>query len=251
MAVRSRPLYSTSALQVAQYVFTRSAAEPTNLYLDGADLGADLPAGRLLLMPLRDLLLRPAVSLHTRDVVWRELIRRAREDHSSWLVAAIGMAMPGLRRAVRQLGTSWRSDRDDLESAVAEGFVSALRKVDLHDSSLCARLIDAGRKAGVRQAFQSAGVEAGSWAPFASRSPRPPWGHPDLVLADAVTAGVLSRSEAQLIGATRLEGLQVKDVAAWLGELPNTVAGRRRRAELRLRRAIQSGDLGLGEILQS
>src|SRR4051812_2781337 len=42
------------------------------------DLG--LPDGRLLLLPLRDLLLRPQTSAATRDAVWRELIRRARLD---------------------------------------------------------------------------------------------------------------------------------------------------------------------------
>jgi hypothetical protein len=250
MTRRSRPLYSSSALRVAQYVFTRSAAEPTTMYLDGAALGGGLPPGRLLLVPLRDLLLRPHIAPETRDVVWRELIRRAREDRSSWLVAAMGMAMPGLRRAVRQLHASFRGERDDLESAVAEGFVTALYKVDLEDRALCARLVDAGRKAGVKQAFQNAEVDTGSWMPFASRTPHPPWGHPDIILADAVAAGILSLDEARLIGATRLERLQVKDIAAWLGELPNTVAGRRRRAEQRLRQAIQAGDLDVRGALQ-
>ena len=82
------------------------------------------------------------------------------------------------------------------------------------------------------------------------RTPHPPWGHPDIILADAVAAGILSLDEARLIGATRLERLQVKDIAAWLGELPNTVAGRRRRAEQRLRQAIQAGDLDVRGALQ-
>jgi hypothetical protein len=37
MAQRSRSLYSTSALRVAQRVFTLSVAEPTNLFLHGED----------------------------------------------------------------------------------------------------------------------------------------------------------------------------------------------------------------------
>jgi hypothetical protein len=240
---RSRPLYSSSALQVAQYVFTRSAAEPTQLVLDGAAFGGELPAGRLLLLPLRDLLLRPQTSPATRDAVWRELIRRAREDRSSWLVAAMGMAMPGLRRAVRGLAAGFRGDRDDLESAVAEGFVTAVYKVDLDDHALCARLVDAGRKAGVKQVFKDADLDGAAWSPFASRAPRPPWGHPDFVLAAAVSAGVLTLDEARLIGVTRLEHLPVKDVADWLGDRPNTVVARRLRAEERLRQAITAGDL--------
>jgi hypothetical protein len=224
---------------VAQYIFTRSVCEPTTLWLDGAQFD-DLPDGRLLLMPLRDLLLRPATTPRTRDAVWRELIFRAR-TRESWLVAAIGMAMPGLRRAVRQLAVNVRGDRDDLESAVAEGFVTALHKVDLGDTSLCARLVTAARKAGAKQLHQDAAVDAAVWSQFASRAPQPPWGHPDFVLLDAVAAGVLSMAEARLIGATRLEHVPVADLAAELGLLTNTLVKRRRRAEQRVRDAIHTG----------
>jgi hypothetical protein len=240
---RSRPLYSSSALQIAQFIFSRSVAEPTDLWLDGGMFGDELPDGRLLLLPLRDLLLRPQTSAATRDVVWRELIRRGREDRSSWLVVAMGMAMPGLRRAVRSLAASSHGDREDLESAVAEGFVTAVYKVDLEDHALCARLLDAGRKAGAKQLFQDAAVDGAVWSQHASRAPLPPWGHPDFVLADAVAAGVLSLDEARLIGVTRLEHLAVKNVAEWLGEPANTVVARRRRAEQRVRQAILAGDL--------
>ena len=242
---RTRPLYSTSALKVAQYTFTRSAAEPTHMFLDGAEFGDELPPGRLLLLPLRDLLLRPQTSPATRDAVWRELIVRAREDEhkDSWLVAAIGMAVPGLRRAVQGLSHGYRGDRDDLESAVALGFVAALQKADLDDHALCARLVTAGRKAGAKHAFQDADLDGAAWSQFASRAPQPPWGHPDFVLADAVRSGVLTLDEARLIGATRLEHMAVKDVAEWLGERPNTLVARRRRAEERVRQAINAGDI--------
>jgi len=243
MAGRNSPSYTCSALRVAQYVFTRSACEPTTLWLDGAAFGDDLPDGRLLLLPLRDLLLRPLTSAATRDAVWRELICRARRDRSSWLVAALGMAMPGLRRAVRQLSVNVRGDREDLESAVAEGFVAALYRVDLGDTSLCARLVNAGRKAGARQVFADAARDGGVWSQFASRAPQPPWGHPDFVLLDAVAAGVLSLPEAQLIGVTRLEHVPVAEVAARLGQPVNTVVQRRRRAEKRVRDAITAGDV--------
>jgi hypothetical protein len=239
MASRHGPSRTSSALRVAQYIFLRSVCEPTTLWLDGAQFD-DLPDGRLLLIPLREVLLRPATTPGTRDAVWRELIGRARA-RESWLVAAIGMAMPGLRRAVRQLTIDVRGDRDDLESAVAEGFVTALHKVDLGDTSLCARLVTAARKAGAKQLHQDAAVDAAVWSQFASRAPRPPWGHPDFVLLDAVAAGVLSMQEARLIGATRLEHVPVADLAAELGLLTNTLVKRRRRAEERVRDAIHAG----------
>lgn len=243
---RSRPLYSSSALKMAQLIFTNSASEPTTMVLDGAAFGDELPAGPLLLLPLRQLLLRPQTSPATRDAVWRELIRRAREEREeqkSWLVAAMGMAMPGLRRAVRDLLADYRGERDDVESAVAEGFVTALYRTDLDDHALCARLIDGGRKAGAKEVFKYADLDGAAWSPLASRAPQPPWGHPDFVLVAAVSAGVLTLDEARLIGVTRLEHIQVKDYADWLGERPNTVVARRLRAEERLHAAITAGEL--------
>ena len=193
--------------------------------------------------PLRDLLLRPDTPLPVRDVVWRELIRRARADRSSWLVVALGMAMPGLRREVRGLLVSFRGDRDDLESAVAEGFVTELYRVDLAEKALCARLVRAGRRAGVKQAYQDAAMDGAAWSQFASRAPQAPYGHPDLVLVDALRKGVLTQEEAWLIGTTRLEGVPVDQVAALWGERPNTVSVRRHRAEVKLRTAIAAGDV--------
>jgi len=216
MAHRHSPSRTSSALRVAQYIFTRSACEPTTLWLDGALFGDDLPDGRLLLLSLRELLLRPTTTAATRDAVWRVLIARAR-THESWLVAAMGMAMPGLRRAVRQLSVGMGGDRDDLESAVAEGFVIALHAVDLGDASLCARLVTAGRKAGAKQLYKDAAVDSAVWSEFASRAPR------------------------QLIGATRLERVPVAELAAELGVLTNTLVQRRRRAEERVRDAIRAG----------
>ena len=247
MVRQSCSRYSTSALRVAQQVFTLSTTEPTNLFLRREDVERDaagaLPEGRILLRPLRDLLLRADTPLLVRDGVWRELIRRARLDRSSWLVAALGMAMPGLRREVRGLLASFRGDRDDLESAVAEGFVTELYRVDVAGAALCARLVRAGRRAGVKQAYQDAVVDAAPWSLFASRAPRAPWGHPDLVLVDALRKGVLTRQEAWLIGTTRLEGVPVDQVAVLLGERPNTVSVRRHRAEVKLRDAITAGDV--------
>lgn len=249
MGRRSRWEDSTSALRVAQRVFIAATTEPTNLFLRRQDLAADaaedvrgqLPAGRILLRPLRDLLLRRQTPLSVRDAVWRELIRRARADRSTWLVMALGMAMPGLRREVRALSVSFTGDRDDLESAVAEGFVTELYRVDVTETALCARLLRAAHRAGVKQAYQDAAMQGAAWSDFASRAPRAPWGHPDFVLLDAVRSGVLSPQEAWLIGVTRLEGVGVDEVAAVLGERTNTVVVRRHRAEHRLREAIDAG----------
>lgn len=250
MAGRSRSEGSTSALRVAQRVFIAATTEPTNLFLHREDLADEpvevrrqLPAGRILLPRLREVLLRRQTPLVVRDAVWRELIRRARADRSTWLVMALGMAMPGLRREVRALSVKFTGDRDDLESAVAEGFVTELYRVDVARTALCARLLRAAHRAGVKQAYQDAAMQGAAWSDFASRAPRAPWGHPDFVLLDAVRSGVLSPKEAWLIGVTRLEGVGVDEVAAVLGERTNTVVVRRHRAEHRLREAIEAGQV--------
>ena len=249
MTRRSRSGYTTSALRVAQQVFLAATTEPTNLVLRREDLDGDipqdvrtqLPPGRILLRPLRDLLLRRQTPLAVRDAVWRVLIRRARGDRSTWLVVALGMAMPGLRREVRALTPDSAVDRDDVESALAEGFVAELYRVDVTARALCARLVRAAHRAGVKQVYHDAAARGVVWSQFASCAPQTPWGHPDFVLLDAVRAGVLSRAEAWLIGVTRLERAAVDEVASALGERPNTVVVRRHRAERRLRDAIAAG----------
>jgi hypothetical protein len=236
---------STSALRVAQRIFTEGATHPTDQYLRREDLAEDvgdqLPDGPLTLLELRDLLLRPATTPATRDMVWRVLIARARADRSTWLVAAIGMAMPGLRREVRSLSLTYRGDIQDLESAMAEGFVRALDRVDLGDSALCARLVRAARKAGALHVHQEVNASRGCTSEFESHEPQPPWGHPDFGLVDAVREGVLTQQEAVLIAVTRLEGRPIDDVARFLGERTNTVVVRRKRAEKRLTQAVLEG----------
>jgi len=235
--------YSTSALRAAQRTFALVTAEPTNLYLHGADFGDELPPGRIPLGRLRDLLLRPSTSLPTRDAVWREVIRRARADASTWVVIAIGMAMPGLRRCLRELRHGFAGDPVDLESEIAKGFLEALDKVDVADYALCGRLVRAGHKAGVRLVYAEAGFDGARWSEFRSHDPIPPWGHPDFLLLGAVDAGVITNDEAGLIATTRLEHVPVDLVAAALGERTNTVVQRRRRAENRLAAALADGSV--------
>jgi hypothetical protein len=71
----------------------------------------------------------------------------------------------------------------------------------------------------------------------------PTAGHPDLVLARAVTAGVITAFEAELIGATRLEGVSVAGYAQGLGKAVKAVYKARDRAEERLVAAIRAGVL--------
>jgi hypothetical protein len=74
------------------------AAEPYGLAVDGAELSAELPQRQVTLVELRALLISRRLSNTAIDVVWRELVRRARALGAVWLVGAVGVALPSLRR---------------------------------------------------------------------------------------------------------------------------------------------------------
>jgi hypothetical protein len=238
---RSTARYASSALRAAQQTFALATAEPTNLQLHGEQFGDELPRGVIALPRLRDLLLQPSTSLPTRDAVWRELTLRAQADRGTWVVVALGMAMPGLRRCLRELKLAFVGDPTDLESEIAKGFLESLYKLDPAEYALCARLVRAAHKAGTRLVYAEAAFDGARWEKPQSRAPVPPWGHPDFLLLGAVEAGVITDDEAKLIATTRLEEVPVDLVAALLGERTNTVVQRRRRAENRLAEALADG----------
>jgi hypothetical protein len=231
----------SSVLRTVETVFALLSVDSTDLVLSGDDFGDDLPAGRIAVRDLRSLLLAPAVSIETRDAVWRKVIVRARRDRASWRVAAVWLAVPGLRRWTYALAQGFRGDVEDLESQIVEGFLRELDQVDVADSSLAYRLVRAGHKAGTRLVYAEAAFDGARWSAYRSQVPPEPWGHPDLVLLDAVAARVITLDEAELIATTRLDGVPIARVAAQAGERTNTVVVRRHRAEHRLAEAIAGG----------
>jgi len=234
--------WPSSPLDAAQRAFTLLVQPPTHVGFDGRGLDG-LPDEILPLDELRDLLLSPAASAEVRDAVWRELVVRARRDGPAWVVAAVGVAMPGLRRTAGLLAAGWRRDTDDLDSELIVGFVSRLKTIDLGVPRVCGRLIDAGLRAArkARDADSDAQlIHADAVGPIA---PIHPWDHPELVLARAVAAAVIDADEANLIAATRLEDATVAQVADRLGIPASTAGDWRARAERRLAQAIAVGEL--------
>ncbi|WP_433494893.1 hypothetical protein ACQP26_03190 [Micromonospora sp. CA-248089] len=62
-----------------------------------------------------------------RDVVRRELIRRARRDGPAWVITAVALAPPALRRYAGRLHTGWAGDAHDLDAEILTAFLTALR----------------------------------------------------------------------------------------------------------------------------
>jgi len=135
--------WPSSPLDAAQRAFDLLVCPPTPLGFDARGI-VGMPQQMLPLDELRDLLLKPDVSIVVRDSVWRELVVRARRDGPAWVVATVAMALPGLRRQAGLLATGWKGDTADLDAELIVGFLERLKTVDLQEQRVCGRLIDAG-----------------------------------------------------------------------------------------------------------
>ncbi|MEV5632086.1 hypothetical protein [Micromonospora tulbaghiae] len=113
----------------------------------GDDTG--LLGGVSALPALRQWLLEHPRAYTVRDVVWQELIRRARLDGPAWAITAVALAPPALRRYAGRLHTGWAGDAHDLDAEILTGFLTALRdQVDLARPAPYAALCVAARRAG-------------------------------------------------------------------------------------------------------
>jgi hypothetical protein len=221
--------------------FRLLCAGPQPLAVDGAQVGHGLPRRLIPLPELSAILMHPSCGFAARDAAWRLLVTRARTGDAGWTVGAVGVALPGLRRAANRLA---RSFCGDAQAALVTEFVAALGRVDIAQTGVVSRLVDAAQTA-ARIALRATEPAASGEANFAPSSTLPPapYGHPDLVLARAVAAGVLSVQEADLIGTTYLEDVSVAEYADRTGQSRWAVYKRRKAAETRLVEAIRSGAL--------
>jgi hypothetical protein len=235
--------WPSTPLAAAQHAFELLCRPPAPLAFDCRGM-AGLPQVILPLDRLKTLLIADSTPRPVRDAVWREVVVRARRDGPAWVVAAAGLAMPGLRRMAGLLATGWRGDTADLDAELLAGFVDRLRTLDIDAPRICGRLIDAGARA-VKRARGREEDEADAirvetaW----SLPPQHPWDHPDWVLARAVAAAVIDPDECLLISATRLEDVPLQVVADKLGISVAVAAAWRRKAERRLATAIVEGEL--------
>jgi hypothetical protein len=220
-------------LDVARQCFTFLVTGPDPISVNGRDFSW-LPPRAVPLDELRDRLLKSHCPRSTRDAVWAYLVQRSRDEGATWTLACVGMALPALGGAVRWLSARCPGDRFDIEAEVLSGFLTGLATVDLSRPRVLVRLRWVAYRAGHAALCEALDAPTPVAPGFRSSAPRPPWGHPDLVLARAVAASVMSPIDADLISATRLGDVPLTD---WAGERDMTVGAAykaRRRAEHRL-----------------
>lgn len=227
----NRPTPLDRAAQAFGEICSRADA-PT---INGRVLGHGLPARRVSPRELVELL--PLLRPDARDTVWRELIRLARRVGEPWPTIATGIALPGLRTAAASLVRDYDGDREDLDAELVAAFYEAVVDAEVSGPMICAKLramaynqVRRMRYGAVTYATRTRELDALSEPHAAPR----PYGHPDLVLAAAVRADVITREEAELVGASRLEGTSLSSVARRLCVPVTTAWCRRKAAETRL-----------------
>ena len=228
-------------LDAIEYRFRLLHAGPKPPSVDGRQLGHGLPRRLIPLPELSAILMHPSCDFATRDRVWRLLVTQARTGGETWTVGAVGVALPGLRNAAARLA---RAVTGDVQAALVTEFMAALRTVRLDEPRVVSRLIDTASSA-ARAALRANEPAASGEVNFApvSALPPPPYGHPDLVLAGAVAAGVITAAEADLIGTTYLEDVSVAEYADRAGVSRWTVYKRLTAAKDRLLQALAWGEL--------
>ncbi|MFI6321580.1 RNA polymerase sigma factor [Nonomuraea sp. NPDC050556] len=240
----SADLTTGSPLDTAETAFRLLVADPGGMTLNCAGLAPDLPQEPLPLLDLRMLLTSRDVTNDTRDAVWRELVARSRRHGAAWTVAAVGMALPALRQISGALTRDLPAcEAEDVDIEVLTGFLDALQRIKLELPGIRPRLCEIARWAGER-AVRKLATETGRRLPLKeSAAPHRPWGHPDLVLLDAVAQGVLTELDAELVGLTRLESLTLSQAAERLGMSEAAARKRRQRCEPVLVAALRQGEI--------
>ncbi len=242
-----------SPLDAVEVAFAKLTCDPDPLSLDLDPLAAefgqdgDVPRGVMTLPALDRWLEEHRRAYTVRDAVWRELIRRARLAGPVWVIAATALALPALRRYAGQLRTGWSGDAHDLDAEILTGFLTALRdRVDLSrpapHAALCKAAWRAGYQLRQRDGAQPIPVEDVEHV-TGPRTPKRPYGHPDLLVRRAVQLGIVDEDDEQPYIDLRLGHRAVEPIAQRLGLPVDTLRRRVQRIDTRIAEALADGML--------
>lgn len=194
---------------------------------------------------VRQVLADPRTSYPDRDILWRDIVTFANYYRNDWHLAAVGMAMPGLRNAERTKLRPEPDERDDVQADLVTGFLRRLPTVDLRRRNICGRLIAAGIRAAIlgreQRRMHAAYTENSTNGIPIIQQPLP---SPDDTVELIATWAEFNRlplhpDERLLIQMTRLQGADLATAARRLGISVSAATERRRRAEHRLARHYQ------------
>jgi hypothetical protein len=213
-------------------------------WVDGRAI-AGFPDRMLSLTEVGCRLLHPATPFDARDNAFDWLLDRIhttsgeiRQERNAVLA---GLLLPGLRGSLTPACRRHRMLTAGIEVEALTGLWAAARRTQLGQGRVAARLLWAARRAAgeylsAERAFRAAAADVtiDQVGSSLAGSMRPAAGHPDLVLAAAVRAGVLLARDAELIALSRIERLDLPEAAARMGLSYSAARQRRSRAETQL-----------------
>ena len=213
-------------------------------WVDGAAI-AGFPDRRLSLTELGCRLLHPATPFAARDSAFDWLLDQihttCRETRQQWNVVLAGLLLPGLRASLTPACRRHRPLTADIEVEALTGLWAAASQTQPGQGRVAARLLWAARRAAddylcAERAYRAAAADVTIDQVDSSLtgSMRPAAGHPDLVLAAAVRAGVLLARDAELIALSRIEQIDLPEAAARMGLSYAAARQRRSRSETQL-----------------
>jgi len=219
-ARRRRRASRYPALDSVEQAFARLTADPETPRVRTVE-------GRLPLPMVRSILADPATPVPEADLIWRTLIGRARGDGGSWVLAAVGCALPRIRSGIWHATRDSQVERDEAVQAALAAFTESVLSLDpIPAFGVLDELVRPARNAAQTVADRVARERIAHQKPHASIPPYAPSGHVDFVLADLVRDGVITREEADLIGRHRFEGATIRRLAE-LNEVPRMRIQRR------------------------
>lgn len=217
------------------------AAAFDRLATDPRTLPVRTELGMVPLPVVRSILQDPATSLGQADAIWRTLIGRSRGagDGASWLLAAVGCALPRIRSGIWHATRDRGVERDEAVQAALAAFTEAVLTLDpVPFTGVLDELVRPARNAAQTVADRVARDRLCHRNLSASFPPPTSGGHVDFVLADLVRDGVIDKVEADLIGRHRIEGTSIRRLAAQSGTYPMRISRILRDAEARVVEAL-------------
>jgi hypothetical protein len=241
--------YAETPFDTLRNAFAVLLAEPCPLALSADEVGDVLPSIRELPLPqIKALLLNRSTRPRIKRGLWAAIVRRAQNGEPAWTLAAAGLTYPLLAGRVLRVCRASEGDIAEFQAEVLVELLAALKSVDVDDPAigdfagwLAWRAVNTSKSFRAREARAAGHVKG--LAP--ASAPLLPTGHPDLVLAHAVRAGVIDRAEADWISRTCLDQESAKAVAREYGMGLSTFYERRHKAGRKIAAAIESGDLHL------
>lgn len=172
--------------------------------------------------------------MHEKNDVMAALCEEVGEGDETAGILLVWIFIGAFRRIVGKIGRS-PLNQDELESEMFTAFWEAAKTNGSNAEKLTLRLFDTIRGA-ARKALKQARREASRTAEFdlEPAGPSPFVDNPALVVERARGEGIISEEEAEIIIATRLEGIPVQEFGSMQGLTREAAGMRRMRAEEKL-----------------